>query len=114
MFQCVSVSVSPVVCVLNTERGETGEPAAHERVQDEGTGLRRPAEDGGEGAERRPAARSAVSVEGQNGGQRHAGHPGERSCKDPPPLTPLPASYKPSHVQFLALMIFYLLSTDLM
>ncbi len=76
---------SPVVCVSclfsHTECREAGEPVAHERVQDERAGLWRPTEDGGEGAERRPPACSSLSFEGQNGGQRHAGHPGARSCK---------------------------------
>lgn len=69
--------------IFHTECGEAGEPAAHERVQDERAGLRRPAEDRGEGAERRPPACSPLSLQGQNRGQRHAGHPGERGCKEP-------------------------------
>lgn len=65
---CIFLFQSPVVCVkclfVCTECREAGQPAAHERVQDEGPGLRRPAEDGGEGAERRPPAGSSLSVEG--------------------------------------------------
>lgn len=81
-----SVSASCSICdmlIFRTECGEAGKPVAHERVQDERPGLWRPTEDGGEGAERRPPARSSLSLQGQNSGQRHAGHPGERSCKQP-------------------------------
>lgn len=84
---CMSfVSVSYGMCfmfVFHTECREAGEPVAHERVQDERAGLWRPTEDGGEGAERRPPACSSLSIKGQNGGQRHTGHPGARSCKEP-------------------------------
>lgn len=69
--------------VFHAERREAGEPVAHERVQDERAGLRRPAEDGGEGAEGRPPACSSLSVQGENSGQGHAGHPGAGSCKEP-------------------------------
>lgn len=82
----VSVSVSCGMCftaIFHTECREAGEPVAYECVQDERAGLWRPAEDGGEGAERRPPACSSLSVKGQNGGQRHTGHPRARSCKEP-------------------------------
>lgn len=51
-----------VMLVFHSECREAGEPAAHERVQDERAGLWRPAEDGGEGAERRPPAGSSLSL----------------------------------------------------
>lgn len=66
---------------LNSERREAGKPVAHECVQDEGTGLRRPTEDGGEGAERRPAACSSLPLQGQDCGQGDTGHPRTRGCE---------------------------------
>lgn len=82
-YRCTQNTYMGHPVIFHTECGEAGEPAAHERVQDERAGLRRPAEDRGEGAERRPPARSPLSLQGQNRGQRHAGHPGERGCKEP-------------------------------
>lgn len=84
MFACFCVSRGMrLMPLFHTECREAGEPVAHERVQDEGAGLRRPTEDGGEGAERGPPPCSSLSVKGQNSGQGHTGHPGARSCKEP-------------------------------
>lgn len=70
------------LCFIFIERREAGKPVAHERIQNEGTGMWRSTEDRSEGAERRPPPCSSLSITGQNGGQRHTSHPRARSCKE--------------------------------